>query len=316
MHSPAVALAFACSGLLASSGLAVGCSGDESAGSAADAAAPADDGPLDPPPPPGGQQLTTLEYTLQPGEEKFFCYTFASPDHEVAVTEVQPISGQVVHHVLLVTMTQPRPEAFYECDVLLETSWRPIWAGGVGSNGLELPSGVGFKIPASSQYMIQFHLQNTADNAVTERSAVNLRYADDPAQLQAAGFYPLGSFLTEIPAATSDHTQTIGCAAPRDMNVFAAFPHMHKIGTRLHVESGPDQASTREIYKIDPWQFGDQPMDPLDLVIRQGDWVQSTCHWDNPGPTPVIFGEGSDDEMCFAVLFYYPADEQEICVDP
>jgi hypothetical protein len=270
---------------------------------------------LDPPPPPGGQQLASLPYTLQPGEEKFFCYTFDSPPDEKAITEVQAISGLVVHHVLLVTMTQKRPEAFYECDQLLDLTWRPVWAGGTGGNGLVLPTGAGFKIAGGSQYMIQYHLQNTTESPVTERSGINLRYAEDAAALEPAGFYALGSFSLTIPAAAVDFQQTVGCPAPVDMHVFAAFPHMHKSGKRLHIETGPSENALAPLYDIDPWVFGDQPMDPLDQFIAAGDFVRSTCHWDNDTGAQINFGESSDNEMCFAVLFYWPAPDQMGCIE-
>src|SRR5262245_22145322 len=68
--------------------------------SCGDDAAPT--GPLSPLPPPGGQQLTTMQYTVQPGAEKYFCYTFHSPkDGTRAITEVQPIEGSITHHIVL-----------------------------------------------------------------------------------------------------------------------------------------------------------------------------------------------------------------------
>ena len=85
-----------------------------------------------PPPPAGDQQLASDPYTLQGGQEKYYCYTFRSPDREAAVTAVQALSGQLVHHVALFQTTTPEPEGFHECNVLIRTSWRPIWAGGTG----------------------------------------------------------------------------------------------------------------------------------------------------------------------------------------
>ena len=69
------------------------------------------------------------------------------------------------------------------------------------------------------------------------------------------------------------------------------------------------------MYQIDPWQFGNQPMDPLDLVLAPKDLMQMSCHYDNPGSTPVDYGESSDQEMCFFILFYYPFDNLDGCID-
>ncbi len=272
---------------------------------------------LDPPPPAGGQQLTSLEYTIQPGEEKYFCYTYRSPaDAPRGITEVQPIQGEAVHHVALfqVFATDPEPEGFFECNVLVKTNWQPIWAGGAGGNGLVTPEGTGFIVEPDTQYLVQYHIQNGSDVAITERSAVNLRYAP-AAGLIPAGLYALGSFSLTIPAGAVGFQQITECASDREMNVFAAFPHMHKLGKSITLETGATAAEAQVAYAKDPWVFGDQPMDPVDIHVMPGDFLRSTCTWDNPGATDVSFGESSDDEMCFMVVFYYPFSGLGGCVN-
>src|SRR5262249_22081577 len=158
---------------------------------------------------------------------------------------------------------------------------QPIWAGGRNTNGLVLPQGVGFQIDADTQYLVQLHLLNAGTRPVTERSAVNLRYAD-PAGLQPAGIFAPGTFSPNIPAGVMNFQQVKSCTADRQMHVFAAFPHMHKLGKRLEFVQGATQASATMQYVKDPWVFGDQPMDPVDFQIATGDFIQSTCTWDNP----------------------------------
>ena len=52
---------------------------------------------LDPPPSSSGQQLTSDRFTLNPGEEKYFCYTFRSPSEGVrAITKILPIASKLV----------------------------------------------------------------------------------------------------------------------------------------------------------------------------------------------------------------------------
>lgn len=282
------------------------------------AAAPADAGARDgnvlDPPPTGGQQLASAPYTLAGGEEKYYCYTFRSPDRETAVTAVQALSGSLVHHVALFQTTAPEPEGFFECNVLIRTSWRPIWAGGTGRREFRLPENVGFRVPANTQYLIQYHLQNTRPAPVTERSGLNLSYAPDPARVTPAGIYALGSFSLEIPARAQGFQQSIDCVADRELRVFAAFPHMHKLGTRMRFEAGPTRDAMTRIYGIDPWPFGDQPLDPVNFTIRPGTHLRATCEWNNPHNRPVRFGESSDDEMCIFTMFYYPFESLAGCI--
>ena len=45
---------------------------------------------------------------------------------------------------------------------------------------------------------------------------------------------------------------------------------------------------------------------PRPLRLETGDTVRWTCHYDNPGDQPVAFGLTTEDEMCFALGFFYP----------
>src|SRR5262249_16194109 len=149
-----------------------------------------------------------------------------------AIVEVQPVYGTITHHTVLFQTITSEPEGFFECPVLVKTNWQPIWAGGRNTNGLVLPQGVGFQIDADTQYLVQLHLLHGGTGPVTEGSAVNLRYAD-PAGLQPAGIFALGTFSLNIPAGAMNFQQVKSCTADRQMHVFAAFPHMHKLGKRL-----------------------------------------------------------------------------------
>jgi hypothetical protein len=288
--------------------LAAGCGGGDGP-----AAADAGPGILQPPPPEGGQQLASTEYTLQPGEEKYFCWTFYSPEVEQGVTRVEPINGQLVHHVALFKTLAPEEDGFHECNQIIKTTWEPIWAGGAGADPLDLPAGVAFKIAPVTQYVVQYHLNNPSDEPVTERSGINLTYAD-PAPLIAAGLFALGSFNLTIPAGAMDFQQIIECSADRMMNVFAAFPHMHKLGKSLVFEAGPSAAEAQTMYAKDPWIFGDQPMEPVDFQITPGTFLRATCTWDNTTGGEVVFGESSENEMCFMTVFYYPFDSLGGCI--
>lgn len=267
-----------------------------------------------PEPPAGGQQLLTDPYTLASGDEKYYCYTFTAPsDADVGIVAVDNIAGQLVHHVALFRALVPEEEGFHECNVLIRLSWMPIWASGRGGADLRLPDGVAFKVQAGTQYVLQYHLLNANIVPVTERSAVNLTYVRDLQNYQPAGIFALGQFMLEIPAGAIGYAQDTGCAVEQDMTVFAAFPHMHTLGKKLELFQGPSEDTLTRSYAIDPWPFGDQPFDPVDLHIRAGEHVRSRCTWDNPTGHDVSFGESTNDEMCFLVLFAYPMPEISGC---
>lgn len=264
--------------------------------------------PLEPSPPAGGQQLATETYRLEPGEERYMCYQFYSPEDKVGITRVDSIGGPGVHHIgLYQAFGRNEPDAPHECEVLIKQTWLPIWGSGTGEPFLQLPTGTGFIIEPGTQYIVQLHLQNSTDEVMDVRAGINLNYDRNVAALQPAGMYAFGTFDMAIPPNASNYEVRVeGCTTGRNMNVFAVFPHMHKHGKKLSITRTPAGSTPHELYKIDPWEFGDQPMDPLEAQIGSSDSFDLSCIYDNPTDKEIPYGESSDQEMCFFVMFYYP----------
>jgi hypothetical protein len=276
---------------------------------------PTGEAPLSPAPPEGGQQLASSTYDLQPGEELYMCYQFYSPKDAVAITKVESISMPGVHHMgIYQAFGRNEEDAPHECMTLIKDTWLPVWGSGTGSPELTLPDGTGFVIQPQTQYILQLHLQNTTDGVLKIRGGVNLTYNHDVTNVTPAGMYAFGTFRMTIPPTTTDYQVPIDCQPGKLMNVFAVFPHMHKIGTKLEVTRAIPGSDPAPFYKIDPWVFGNQPMDPLFATSNPGDQFHLVCHYNNPTANAVTYGESSDNEMCFFVLFYYPFDHLDGCV--
>jgi hypothetical protein len=289
--------------------VATACSTDEPAG-------PPVDDVLEPAPPDGGQQLATSSFRLAPGEETYRCYQFYSPEDAVGITRVEAISMAGVHHIgLFQAFGRDEPVEPHECNTLIKQTWLPIWASGTGSPSLQLPAGTGFVIQPGTQYIVQLHLQNATDEDLVIRAGLNLTYDRNVAALQPAGMYAFGTFDMSIPPNTTDHQVPVSdCVTGKDMHVFAAFPHMHKYGTKLTMTRSVAGAAPEMFYEIDPWRFGDQPMDPLDVTVSAADRFDLTCYYTNRTGASVPYGESSEQEMCFFVLFYYPYDSLDGCL--
>lgn len=272
-------------------------------------------GPLSPAPPESGEQLATETYRLAPGEEKYMCYQFYSPATAVAITRVDQISAPGIHHFgLFQAFGRNEPDAPHECNTLIKQTWLPIWGANTGEHKLVLPEGTGFVIEPGTQYIIQLHLQNATDRTMEIRGGLNLTYEHDVSRVIPAGMFALGSFALEIPAHTPTMEVPVTCQPGKEMNVFGVLPHMHKYGTAIELTRTPAAAAPQMLYKIDPWVFGDQPLEMLSTKIASDETLDLTCRYKNESGNAIKYGESSDDEMCFFVLFYYPYDHLDGCI--
>jgi hypothetical protein len=273
--------------------------------------------PADPfPPPANGLQIKTAPYTVEASSEKYFCYT-KTVTQETAAIEVQTHEGTLVHHLAVFQTIVPEPDGFSECPSLIKETWLPLYGGGRNTGGMKLPDGAGFKFPKDAQILVQLHLVNATTHAVTETTTVNLVFGADPASLTPAGIYAVGNRTFTIPTGATSYPVVGQCGfnkkAPID--VFALFPHMHRLGRAIQLEHGTTESSAQPIFRVDPWSFGDQPMKMMNAKIVPGDFLRATCTYDNTDGHDIHYGESTFDEMCFVVLFYTPFDTLGACLN-
>jgi hypothetical protein len=255
-------------------------------------------------------------YTLQPGEEKYFCYTTTLPaDRDIAITKLTPTYGLGTHHILFSQALAPEPEGFSECPVLSKQSWVPMYAGGVGSNALELPPQVAFKPFARGQQVImQLHLQNASDVPISARAAMRLDYVDATPDILQAGIFGFDNQDLVIPPHTPEAMNEMSCVMGVDLDVFAALGHMHKHGVRLELSRGATPGA--EMLLKQDWDFDAQPITSLPVKLQQGDTMHLRCFHENDGDLPILWGESSDTEMCIVVLYYAPIGPRGSCIKP
>ena len=265
------------------------------------------------PPPQNGIQIQA-PYAVDPHSENYFCYA-TTVSSDVGVIELDVDAGTIVHHLLVAQTISPEPDGMSVCPSLIKQTWIPLYGGGRSTPGLTLPPGDGFKFPAGTQILVQLHLLNASDNPVSETTKINLIYGDDPASLIPAGIFAVGSLNFTIPTGATGFDVTGQCSVNHatPLNVFALFPHMHRLGTAIQIEHGTTQADSQLVYRVDPWSFGDQPMQMQTMTVNPGDFLKTTCTYDNTDGKPVSYGESSFDEMCFMVLFYTPFDHLGGC---
>jgi hypothetical protein len=95
--------------------------------------------------------------------------------------------------------------------------------------------------------------------------------------------------------------------------VFAYMPHMHRLGRHFKttVVAGGEERTVHD----GPFQFDEQfqwRIDPLELSA--GDTITNVCTFENDTTETVTFGESTTTEMCFSLMFRYPATGDTFCI--
>ena len=269
-------------------------------------------------PAPGtGYQMVTPDLMINAGEEKYLCYTVTLKEAaDVAVTQFESTTSTAVHHFEVFQTLAPEQDGLFDCSsTLIKQSWLPLFGGGASAGGLTLPAGSGFKIAKDAQLLLQVHLLNATMKPVTTHVTVDMTYAPDATTVTPAGIYALGSMSIDLPPGMTTTIASPHCKLTKQYNVFAVQPHMHQLGTKISFQHGTTEATMQNAYQRDPWVFGVQPIDQVQMTLNPGDYVGATCVYDNTTGAPVMYGESTKNEMCYFVLFYTPFDHLDGCVN-
>lgn len=252
-------------------------------------------------------------FTLPGGvSEAYVCYGFeAPPGPKRHIIAFAPRIDQkaIVHHVSLLqsdTAVSPVPAV---CPLGGSAAWRVVFGWAPGASSFEMPKEAGFAEDATTHFVVQVHYSNPTQEAVAADASGFDLCTTDQLRPNDADVMAFGTTQIELPPHAST---TLDCsiAVPSwgaSTHLFAAFPHMHRLGTSItavsHVQGG---AATVDLGTQAHWNFGEQSWIPIDDALVPGDVVETRCAWDNTTDATVSFGEKTEDEMCYSFVMYYP----------
>jgi hypothetical protein len=84
----------------------------------------------------------TEQFSLDPGQERFVCYT-KTLEQDLVIDGYMQRAKPFLHHVVFAKTTGTEPEGSSECDVLFRFAWEPIFLAGAGDSEIQFPEGVG-----------------------------------------------------------------------------------------------------------------------------------------------------------------------------
>jgi hypothetical protein len=237
------------------------------------------------------------------------------------MTAVAPIlkDTRLVHHMILYRDTPETklPSGFHNCKER-SVDAVPLFLWGPGAGGLVLPGDVGLELgDGEVQLDLEVHYNNaTYIEDAFDTSGFGLCTTDErrPISAQVA---TVGTLYFTIPpkqnGVDGSLSLTNTCVPPitEPTRVLATAPHMHALGRAMKTEILRSNGAVETLIDVESYNFNDQSPFPVDVTLGPDDRLRTTCRWSNPHDTPVRYGGGTDDEMCYNFLLYYPAGQLE-----
>lgn len=236
--------------------------------------------------------------------------------------EFRPGNPAVVHHAVLGLDSSggsrrrdaETPEPGYRSSGSIEGSMSAfvgVWTPGVTPRFY--PDNVGLKISENTDLLLQLHLHPSGKEE-DDKSSVALYFSDKPAdELKTQSIFITGSLIIDIEPGEDNYEVKSSVTLPIDITLTSVFPHLHLIGKDVNVVATLPSGEEMPLISIKDWNFFWQDIytytEPVHLP--KGTKVDLVAHYDNSAENPfnpnsppdrVLFGNDSDDEMCF-VLF-------------
>jgi hypothetical protein len=235
------------------------------------------------------------------------------------ITAIAPVidNETILHHILLLQAPAPVAAQGEPCS-FINLNWKLIYAWGPGTPPLVLPDEAGFPIGPDEpgHFVLQMHYNNlTGLVGETDQTAMGLCTTD---QLRPFDADVMAFGSTNFEDIEPNQTATLACdtTIPALVNpyfpvtIFQAWPHMHQIGRAMDTYITKAGGEVIPLANVPNYDFEYQITYPVDNVaLDVGDTLTTKCTWNNITGVPVGFGEGSQDEMCFNFVTYYPRIE-------
>ena len=230
---------------------------------------------------------------------------------------VQPGNTKYVHHYILYASPYPF-NASLSCEEYPAIEIAYVWAP--GDFPLALPSNVGGPLGVNGyqSYALEIHYNNadlTPD--VSDDSGVVVYYTSKKRQ------YDLGVFQTGDPfvalneqavsveGGLAQHTfvceeDCLGTHMTEPVTVIRESLHMHMTGVTASNEHIRNEQVIRSS-RVNYWDFeqqGDLAVVQAPFQLNPGDSFRTVCTYNSAND--VVWGLGSEQEMCIAFLYYYP----------
>lgn len=269
--------------------------------------------PVDPKPdanttPSDWADLVGRDWTVPPGAFDTYKCTRIKVEQDTWVAGFRATAPQGTHHTVVTISNNSTQVGDYDCSVS-SLDAEMLYASGVATDDLLFPEGVAMKISAGQYINLNLHLFNAGDTEITGHSGILIKKIDPAAIVHEADMTFAGKINFSIPPG-DNQTISGGCTLQSDWNVFTLWPHMHQYAKHLKMVATPPGGSPITLHD-GAYDFVEQTNYPMaaPMLLPEGTQIQVTCTYNNdvmPAQN-IDFGDSSNQEMCFAGMYKYPA---------
>jgi hypothetical protein len=245
------------------------------------------------------------------GGNTYQCFYFDAPyDLEAQGMWFAPIvdNTKVLHHWLLYgadqeTAISGAPGTYGPCSAAepgryLIAGWAP------GAGPTKLPNDVGLHL--SKRLVLEVHYYNNTGAEAEDRSGVKFCTAKKDTRPHLAGVHFTGSEgICVDPGQQKEVSGPCDPADNGDIHILNIWPHMHKTGTRMRIVINR-RGGGQEVLHDEAFDFNNQVAYPKDVVLHNGDTMETHCTYKNSTNDRVHFGERTQDEMCYGFITAWP----------
>ncbi|KAL2101939.1 hypothetical protein ACEWY4_003700 [Coilia grayii] len=280
--------------------------------------------------------MTMSNFTVPAKDTHYECRVMNAPSfaEKHHIYRIEPLIEHVdlVHHMLLYTCPPHVNSTFQEeCYTNADHNvcYQIIAAWGVGAGDFEVPELVGFPIGGDEGdylYRLEMHYNNpTLLAGRVDNSGLRLHYTSQlrthDAGVIMAGLAVTGGYGIP-PNASSFHTYGM-CDTSKlfetgaDLQVFAAALHTHLAGRKVRVGHYRDGKQLGFMALEEHYNFEFQQVKNLGKTktVEMGDTLLVECTYDTSNRTGFSWtGFSTQNEMCLAFIFYYPASNISNCL--
>lgn len=279
-------------------------------------------------------------YNVNTTTDLYRCFVIpAGNSIDKYITGIEAIPGNraVVHHILIYSDTSSVPAQLDAADP--DPGYTNF--GGTGSQTSKLigiwvpgqsayytPPGMGIKLPANTNVILQIHYPGGISGQV-DSTKIALKYSTTTLREIAIesplNHYQLDNGPLVIPP-NQVKTFTAHYVLPIAVSTLAVGPHMHLLGKSIQSYAVTPTSDTIPFIDIPNWDFHWQGVYSFPRVIKvpTNSVLYSSATYDNTANNPenpndppawVTLGESTTDEMMlvyFAYTYYFPGDENII----